>query len=414
MMQDSELSPTPHGSASPRQALSEQDIESLVAAYLAVSEKLSYEQIQRLMNTSRATVARRLQHAKKNLFLVEEPKVVFPSGAKELVDERIYDAKMQQDLRLMLQGYGLRRVTIVPDTPLATGDPYGVQRRVGFAAAQRLSSLFVDREGVVGVNWGHAVQAAVEALTQADDDNPSLVFFPMLGDFSVDEGSREQYAEAMNCGANTLARRAAEAFRAPTPWRLTAPAVISSAVATTPEKLDTIWELVEQDVSYVRVFGRGYHHTRSGQPVQPDDSPPLIKRATAIVTGTSSLHADSTLASVARVLEPDEFDLLRKAGFAGDLGGHPVADPETKITDQRALAIVESLRNLLVSPLPDDFVRIAEEARRKDDEGAGVFLISTGKHKAHSLLALVRNRAVNELFTDRATGERMLQILRRQ
>lgn len=414
-MQDSGVTTVSRGNSSPDAPLSEQDIESLVAAYLAVEEKLSYEQIQRLMNTSRATVARRLQHAKQQGFLIEQPLVRPPSKeAEKSLQDRIYDAKMQQDVRLMLQGYGLRRVTIVPDTPLATGDPYGVLRRVGFAAAQRLYSLFSDKGGVVGVNWGHAVQAAVEALSQEEDDNPSLMFFPMLGDFSVDEGSPEQYAEAMNCGANTLARRAADAFRAPTPWRLTAPAVISSAVATTPEKLDTIWELVEQDVSYVRVFGRGYHHTPTGQTQQPPDPNALIRRATAIITGTSSLHADSTLASVARVLEPDEFDLLRKAGFAGDLGGHPVSDPEVKVTDERALAIVESLRNLLVSPLPDDFVRIAEEARRSDDEGAGVFLISTGKHKAHSLLALVRNRAVNELFTDRATGERMLQLLRSQ
>lgn len=391
------------------------DVESLVVAHYAVDLHMSYEEIQDMMALSRATVARRLQHAKVREWLVEEPRLTIPGHLQEAYEQRVHETELQNRLvdRLERDNCGLRSATIVFDKQVKYAQPHEISQRVGQAAAARLVGVLANRGGTIGINWGHAVRWTIEYLPQdppGGRPNRKLKFVALMGNFAVeepeDENSRKVYEEAWQCSSNRLARLAGERLGTIEPKRLNTPAIISSNFRGVEGKLRTIWEFIQEDLSYKLIFGVGHHDQEAG-----GEAKGLIGEMDTIVTGMSALQADSALVSIARLATPDELEKLRSAGYVGDLGGRPIDDPRAEVVDEKAKEIAGELSQLVIGPLPEDFTRVAEKARRAGDNRTGVFLVSTGRRKARALIAACRRRAVNELFTDRATAVEMLDIL---
>lgn len=380
------------------------DLESVMVGHL-VMHKARYEDIQKLTGLSRATVARRLQHAKNRGWLAYRLELKVPRGLRESYQAQVRDVYLESKLRELLSKYGVRSIVVVERKRISKDDPHGITKRVAKAAAERLSAVLRGRPGVVGVNWGYSTRWTVEAMEQTDRQHPKLVFVPLIGDLSIDQSQKREFEEASLCSGNRLALCASEKLCAPPPIVLTTPAFISRAFADDDKKLETIWEFIEEDISYRRIFGKGHHRgERSGETA-------LIDRMDTIITGMSDLHRLSALVSMAKVIREEDLVKLKAAGYIGDLGGHVIHDPDTEITDEEARDLARRISELVVSPKPEDFVRVAERARRRSDNKTGVFVISRRSEKAPALIAACKMGAINELFTDSATAAEMLRLI---
>ena len=391
---------------------SEQDMDSLVIAHLVARESMSYEEIQELTGCSRATIARRLQHAKSKGWLVERMELQIPQrlrGLREAYTEQVRHLRLERALLGHLHRYGVRGVTVVSDYESRRSGAWAVPRRIGRAAASRLAEVFQDQTGPVGINWGWSTMWAIQHLPPPARPKPELVFVPLMGNLSIDQRLSEQYEQSLMCSANRLARVAGEVYGAPF-RRLTTPAFIPKKFAVPPvgevtrEVQDTIWSAMEEDLSYQDVFGAGH---RSG--MRQGDA--LIDRMNAIVTGMSGLEATSTLTTMTRLIDEHDLAKLREAGYVGDLGGHFIRDPMLPARDPEAEHLANALSGLVVSAKPDDFVRTAQRARESGSPSAGVFMIGRRPQKAPAFIAACRMGAVNELFTDEPTAQRMLDLL---
>lgn len=380
------------------------DLESLVVSHYLVEQHLSYDEVRQMMNQSRATVARRLQHAKREGWLIEHPVLNIPPKYEKRYESLIHETELQKKLHDTLEQYGLRSVTVVNDKDVGAAEDYQVARRVGQATANRLRAALANRDGLIGINWGHSMRWVAEHISISQGENRNLRFVPLLGNLSVDEESTQAYEEAQSCSSNVLARRCAEAFNARPPRTLTTPAIISKIFINDKHKRDIIWELIEEDISYQCIFGIGHHVGK------PNDRNALVNQLDTIVSGMSSLLVESALVSIAKLVTPDDLASLRDAGYVGDLGGHPIMDPE-RDPDPRTRSLAESASALVVSPTPADFIRVAERSRDEDRKNTGVFITGIGKQKARAFLAAIKMRAVNELCTDRATAQEMADIL---
>jgi len=389
----------------------ESDVESVVVAHYAVNLQMSYEDIERMLGLSKATVARRLGHVKEMQWLLP-PKLSPPPPLQEECLRRVQCVDLQQQLQDLLKPYGLHRVTVLQDKRVRDDEPHEVLIRMGQAAATRLVEALGGRDRssepdgvVVGVNWGYSTRWTIQHLTQQDSSNSDLAFVPLIGNLSVEDQREKEYEEAWRCSANRLARQAGERFMAREARRLTTPAIIPRKFLGNREKLDTVWEFIEQDPSYLRIFGSGYHNGTANQ----DET--LIGRMDTIITGMSALEATSSLVEMARLIDQHELDQLRNAGYLGDLGGHLIHDPEQKITHEATRKLAESLGDLVISARPDDFRAVAQRADPGKRPWTGVFMVGRGVGKAPALLAACRMGAVTELFTDRATAQRMAELL---
>lgn len=388
------------------------DLDSLVVAHYAVNEKMSYEDIQKMMGLSRATVARRLQHAKNNGWLIEKPILNVPPLLGEQFRQRIQETNLQKQLVERLGDYGLRGATVVFDKEVGR-DEYEVSQRVGQATAARLAHALTGRSGYIGINWGHAVRWAIEYLPKQERKHERLTFVPLMGNLSVDEAQRKEFEEAWRCSSNRLTRLAAEAFGTGPSRRLTTPAFISKRFLGDRARLSVIWELINEDISYQRILGRGHHNSAAVRVNQSDcqDEPPLIEKMDTIVTGMSALQPESALVTIANLVDDDELAMLRANGYVGDLGGHPIFDGELGKPSDEAKTLADSVSKLVISALPEDFRRVAQRARDENSNCKGVFMTGTGPQKARAFLAAIKMGVVSELITDRATCQQMLELL---
>lgn len=384
------------------------DVESLVVAHYAVDLGMSYEQIQEMTGLSRATVARRLQHATNEGWIQKQLLLAVPDELADEYDAKTHDLGLQDALLTELERYGLRRVSVVSDKEVQEPGAHEVIRRIGHAAALRIAQSLAGRgDAVVGVNWGWSVYFTVEALAKLRRSNKKLRFVPLMGNFAVDESDTRAYNESQMCAANRLARLMAEAFGARQPRRLTTPAIIPRKFADDEKALATIWDFLKEDYSYLQVFGKDHHHPGRGAV----DQNALINQMDTVITGMSALQPIATLISVSKLANASELKTLRNAGYAGDLGGHPIHDPLTEVTDQEAIGIAERIGRLVVAPKVADFQRIASKAREPGSDAPGVLMIGRGERKAMAFIAACRLGAVNELFTDRSTAQEMRSLL---
>ena len=409
------------------------DLESLVAAHYAVHLEMSYDRIAAMMGLSRASVARRLQHARLKGWLLQ-PELVVPEDHMADFERKVRCVSLGDKLVELLSPYGLRRATVVPDQRTLPDLEHEVSQRVAQAAAIRVSDALMERERersqrrlsgrsrerIVGINWGYSVRWVVQFLRHPELLNPRLQFVPLLGNFSIDEANEKEFEEAWLCSSNRLARQASEIFGARQPRRLTTPAVIPNVFEK--GNLTTIWRFIEEDISYQRVFGRGHHRPlpgTNGEEAHTGES--LLGRMDTMITGMSALDAGSSLATMTGLIdETTDLARLKAAGYRGDLGGHLIMDPEDPVTDPEMMAVAESLSKRIVSPTPQDFTRVARRSVAEKNTNTGVFMVGVMKPeesnngspgKAGAFLAACRMGAVNELFTDRATAAKMLRLL---
>ncbi|MGC8863953.1 MAG: sugar-binding domain-containing protein [Armatimonadota bacterium] len=416
-MQDDDLNRSvakllqPAGSEPSESHFSELDIESVVVAYYAIELDMSYEEIERMMGLSRATVARRLLHA-KTMGWILPPRLRIPPALKTACERRVHCLDLEEELERLFRAFGLRKATVVLDKRVRNDGAYEVTQRVGQAAAARLMDALDKRARsaepdriVIGINWGYSTRWVVQYLSPQESENPDLAFVPLIGNLSVDERRKKEYEEAWLCSANRLARLASEKFQSGDPRRLTTPAIIPRKFLRDKQKLEAAWELIEEDASYKRIFGAGH---RRGGPAEEDT---LIGRMDTIVTGMSALEPTSSLVDMAHLLEPGELEPLKEAGYVGDLCGHLIYDPEKKVSNPNAVKLARALGELVVSARPEDFKAVAERAAASDDPWKGVFMIGRGLRKAAALVAACRMRAVTEIFTDSSTAEVMIELM---
>lgn len=401
----------------------ELEVTSLLVSHYAVNESMSYEEIQKMTGLSRATVARRLQHAKAAGYLVERPELNIPAHYAAAFQEKIRECKLQHELLIRLRSYGVRAVIVVPDKQVLPPERHELHRRVGKAAAMRVSQALTGRAGYVGVNWGHSVRHCVEQLDRPAGSSKGLVFVPLIGNLSVDESNEKEYEEVWLCSANRLAGLASNMFAGSAALWLTTPAIIPKSFlpqSTDPEKyeqeekdLSVIWSFLEEDASYQRIFGKG-HHRRSennqerDEPARPNG---IVRELDTVITGMSALQPESALCTMAKLVDEKELPVLHDAGYVGDLTGHPICCANGAQATPEAKRLAEGISRLVVSATPQDLVRAADKARTLDDDTRGVFLVGHGEAKAKAFLAACQMRAVNEIITTRATASEMISLI---
>lgn len=413
-MNEAHQPPSPGGAT----AYSDTDIESCLVAYYLAEESYSHERIGEVTGLSRATIFRRLEHAKRNGWLETRQELVCPLALRRLCQGRLRDYRLEERLVEHLRTYGLRAAIVAADSEMPNEKDDQIVQRIGSLAAKRLSSVLDTGRHTVGINWGWATQMTVEGLQRVAGANEYITFVPLMGNLALDEKTTA-YEEAQQCSANRLARLASEAFGAPSPRRLTTPAIIPERFSRDgmEVQLDAVWDFINDDISYQRVFGDRHHQLAAGKENVPGGArqrdTSLLGATQIIVTGMSALTKQSSLVYLAKLVLPgsDELETLTRGGYVGDLGGHPIADPVNAGVDPRASELARKVSSLVISPTPADFVRVAEKARRSRDNRRGVFMIGCGPKKGTAFLAAIRMRAVNELFTDRKTALEMLRDL---
>ncbi len=409
----------------------ELEVTSLLVSHYAVNEKMSYEEIQQMTGLSRATVARRLQHAKNAGYLVERPELYVPPQFAAAFQDKIRECKLQHDLLVRLRSYGVRAVTVVPDKQVLPPERHELHIRVGKAAAARISQALSGRTGYIGVNWGHSVRHCVQQLERPAGSSQGLVFVPLMGNLSVDESNEKEYEEVWKCSANRLAGLASNVFPDSTALWLTTPAIIPKVFqpnSSDPDlyeqqerELSVIWTFLEEDASYQKVFGKG-HHRAPGTAARgvgvgsesSDDSRRtygIIRELDTIITGMSALEPESALCAMAKLVNEDELPILHSGGYVGDLSGHPICCANGAQSTPEARRLADAISALVVSATPQDFVRVADKARTLEDERKGVFLIGHGEAKAKAFLAACQMRAINEIITTRGTAVEMINLI---
>lgn len=376
-------------------------LEALQVAYYHCVLQMPLKDIAKVLGKSPATITRRLDEVRQAGWLHDRPEFIPPPEIWRELQGRMTCAEVENAL---LDHFGrdlLQRVTVLhsPVRPEGMGSrearPENVER-VGLYAANRLSEALSEGAHVVGINWGWTVRHCVTNLHPVKP-NPNLRIVPLVGSLSLDE-SDPHFEEAIDCSSNRLAHLAATAFEAPRPPRLNTPAYIPRRFTADAQGLRYIREFITSDISYRRIFG--------GRDEKGVWQPGFIEQMDTLVTGLTSLDVLTLPTYRPNLITPEDLPVLQRAGVVGDLGLHLLveSEPDTEECPSSACELVKSINGLIVGAAPQDFVSVAERARRGEAQGPGVMVVASGPWKARILTTAICLRAVNELITDLETA----------
>lgn len=389
-------------------------LEALQVAYYHCVLEMPLKSIAELLGKSPATITRRLDEVRQAGWLRDRPEFLPPDDIWQQLQGRMTCTDVEAALREHFGPDLLQRITVLPSPVRSEAEtarsaretrPENVER-IGLFAARRLEAALDVGPHVVGVNWGWTVRQCVANL-RPPKPNPALRFVPLVGNLSLDEND-PHFEEAIECSSNRLAQMAAAAFGAPRPPRLGTPAYIPRRFHQDPQGLRAIRDFIESDVSYRRIFGGP---DEDGRP-----QPGLIEQVDTLVTGLTSLDVQTLPIYRPGLITPADLPVLQRAGVEGDLALHLLVSPNEQPPDARGNGpfhrsaereLVAGINDLIVGASPEDFIRVADRARRASSPqsaGLGVVVLAAGAWKARILITAIRLRAVNELITDLETA----------
>jgi deoxyribonucleoside regulator len=302
-------------------------------ARLYYEEGLTQSQIGKRYGISHSTVSRLLQEVRQRGIV--EIRIHYPLP-------RAYDLEKE-----LAERYGLQGVQVLASQGLSYAETL---RRMGVLAARALSDLLKD--GIIlGISWGTAVAATVDAMPQRD--LPSSIVVQMIGGI----GSANPAIDGIE-----LARRLGERLHCRYHY-LHAPLVVPS-----PE----VHAALVQDPGIASVLE-------------------LARRASLALVGIGAVEAEHSSLIRAGFLSQEEAAEIVQQGAAGDVCARPF-----DIEGRECQTIIN--RRVIGVSL-DDLHRIGH-----------VMGVAGGEAKARAILGALRGRHVNYLITDSTAAAQVLQL----
>lgn len=295
---------------------------------------LNQNQIARSMGVDRSTVSRMLADARR--LRIVEVCIHYP-----LINN--------QDLEEQLEkGFNLKKAIVITDQ----GESYAqVLTRLGRATAQYLKPLFVP-EMLIGLSWGTAVSAVVDAIEP--DPNLSMRFVQLVGAL----GSQNSVYDG-----HGLLQRMAQKFNSQA-FFLNAPFLV---------KEPQIAQALENTPSIQMVIDLG-------------------NRCDLAIVGIGSLERESSSFYQAGYVSEDDFLALQKQNMVGDIcGRHFAVTGEIPDND---------FHNRIIAIKPHDLLRIPQRVA-----------VAGGEHKVLPMLGALRSGLANVLVTNESAARRVLENL---
>ena len=302
-------------------------------ARLYYEHDMTQPEIAAQFDLSQATVSRLLKRAKQERIV--RVTVNVPLGAYPELEEQLQDR------------YGLKEAVVVDS--IDHGDQS--LRDIGAAAAYYLETTLRSGD-VIGVSsWSATLLAMVDAL-QPLSRLSGIQVVQILG--GLGSPSAEIYASRLIGRLASLVR--GEAVLLP------APGIVGS-----PEALPILLE-----DRYVRT------------------AMDMFQKVTIALVGIGTVEPSGLLASSGNIFSPEELDILRAAGAAGDI----------------CLRFFDAAGQPAVTTLNERVIGMPLEQLRRVKRAVG---IAGGKRKLSAIRGALRGHLINVLITDRFTAQDLLQ-----
>ena len=394
----------------------ERERETLLIAYDYCVLGLRGERLAKHRHISTATLARRLQEAKKEGYISE---AVFnvPSDALEGVYPYLYEVDLMEALQKHIGIENLPNLFIVPSASVEEKEkePFINTERVGHAAAVRLLHHLEKKEmRTVGVSYGRTLRYMVnkvqESVISAEQREKPVKWVPIFGDFSL---TPEIYFEYYGFQATILAADITRTLHGDAANRffLTTPAYVPRDFmkGADEEEMERrrhmARKLVEAIPVHRKIFGVSDGSTER-------DPNALMAQIDTIITGMGGLSKSGEIggslgspraeggADVLRfpgaIYTDEEREHLKKEGVVGDLCGPYIT--EDKVDGFPDHSIIERVNRRFLGATPKDFQRCA--ARAREENTPGVILVGDSASKARAVASAITNRCVTELICD--------------
>src|SRR5689334_3574496 len=302
-------------------------------ARLYYEHDMTQPEIAAQFDLSQATVSRLLKRAKQEQIV--RVTVNVPHGAYPELEEQLQES------------YGLKEAVVVDS--IDHGDQS--LRDIGAAAAYYLETTLRSGD-VIGVSsWSATLLAMVDAL-QPLSRLSGIQVVQILG--GLGSPSAEIYASRLIGRLASLVR--GEAVLLP------APGIVGSAEAMP-----------------ILLEDRYVHNAMD-----------MFSKVTIALVGIGTVEPSGLLASSGNIFSPEELDILRAAGAAGDI----------------CLRFFDAAGTPAVTPLDERVIGMPLEQLRGVKRAVG---IAGGKRKLSAIRGALRGRLINVLITDRFTAQDLLQ-----
>lgn len=304
-------------------------------AYAYYEEGLTQLQIATRFRLSRPKVSRLLQEARDERVVTIT--LLPPSGGT---------ANLESELE---RKFGLDEAVVVSVSNPRNGK--AVARELGPSAAETLIRSLQGNE-IIGLAWGATISSMVDALPVSSPKNWTIV--QMIGGLGP-VNSNEHSTELVNRAARKLNAQ----------YRLVpAPGIASNDSAAKALRSDT----------------------------QIADTLALAAKADIAVVGLGVLSAESVLLQNGQILSPNDLELLKDAGAAGDM----------------ILRFLDSRGKTLNLEINRRIIGLSLEQLKKIPRVIGV---AGGEKKYDIIRAALRSGILKVLITDHATAKKLLEEL---
>jgi DNA-binding transcriptional regulator LsrR (DeoR family) len=375
------------------------DEQAKIAAYLHASG-LDGQAIARLLDTSEATVTRRLKLAKDKRYLSERP--VAHLSEEDMQAFSLFRAEWELREWLLVHTK-VRDITIAPIETSSNGKTERSSlHAVGVAAALRIwQHVLARRTESLGIAWGPTLQAVVRGVRQsapvlAQQARPRIRAIPLFGDLLYPEKS-----ESYEWAASTLAAELTGIFGGSRKEQvyLWLPAFVPwSALEGTTEEVekdrDTVLSFLRQLPNYRLIYG----------PCD-DGQAPLIDGVDTIVTGCGTVDDMGAWFHATGHLSQSEKSKVSQGGFiVGDLAGSFIVRKGAENEK-----FVEDINNRLVGLTLDHIKRC--NARARENNKGGCLVVAAGERKAVIVRELVRQELATELILSYELASKLRELL---
>lgn len=400
-----------------RQRKSKEEIleEAKLAAFL-YSIDTTPQEIALLLDTSEATVTRRLQAAKEKEILIERTEVKLSDklAGEELRKLSLYplQGKLREALQHEVGRRCLQAITIVPTETkhqTALENDRETLKRIGQAAAIRLRQHWDTAEKylLIGVAWGWSVNAVVRAAQRlapaknepTGEEAKDPAFFPVAGDLLL----RPEYEEhSYSLSASTLAAELNQVFRGnirkqlhiPAPAFIPATFLKGKEREDIPAHCDTILEFLQTLPSFQRIFGK-----------KENDQDSLVVKADGILSGVGYWASERIWSRITDHLLDEEKEELENA-VLGDVCGKLI--PKSNATEYQK-KLIDQVNARVFTPTPKQFEACAEKAREQGTPGP--IIIANGSLKAEVVHHICLKGWVSEIVVDEDLALKMAELL---
>jgi DNA-binding transcriptional regulator LsrR (DeoR family) len=402
---------------------------------------LSIDEICERTGRGRATVYRALDYAERLGILDRTVRLALPQGqgARELLDHVTMPPLACRTLGALRERFGENapaEVVVVPTSGKGATEEEAThtRARVSRAGARRLmQGVLGDGVRVIGVSWGLAVRDLANALPGGVAQRipfgvaSDITVFSFAGAFlGSAQRATQMHMVSGNANAVRLRERMAAFCVEPEPYPpseaaaplppvvLSQPLMLPEGIAATPKRLAHVWDLMSEEHSLQKVFGRDWAlrrkaqaantRTRDGGRAEGSEPPSLLEQADVLVTATGKIDEAIDPRELGTITEEELPALIAEGTIAG-LSSQMVVRPGTLPT---AGGAVDRYNSRAVTPQVVDFAAATRRARLR---GRGLGTMLLGRHpRAEAVHAVVATGAVNVLVVDSYCAEELVRL----